>query len=134
MVRNSGILWNPNVQCRIQNSPPFVPIQSQINPFHAFQTHFFKIQSNMLLPSTPRSSSLIPSMKPILSSNVYQHEGVELNLGKGYRSENDQHTLLHKCLQRGVRNIVTIPLISSVGPHVLIPRNLSVLRSTKIIS
>jgi hypothetical protein len=42
----------------IHNTPPVVPVFSQMHPVHNFSPYFPNIQSNITLPSTPRSSAL----------------------------------------------------------------------------
>ena len=42
--------------CRIQKGSPIIPIPSRINPFPRIDTHFFKIHSNIVFPSTSRPS------------------------------------------------------------------------------
>jgi hypothetical protein len=61
------IVWNPVVHYRIYKRPTPIPFVSQINPVKASLVHFWKIQFNIILQSTPGSSKWFPSGLPTTS-------------------------------------------------------------------
>jgi hypothetical protein len=52
----SDILWNLKVYYRVRNSPPLVPVLSQIDPVHTTLSCLSKIYFNVVHPPTSWSS------------------------------------------------------------------------------
>ena len=75
------ILWKPEVHYNAHNSPPLVPVLSQINPVHALPSCSFSIYSNNILPLTDSCAKLSPNNSQNCSS-VYVH--LYTNLGQLY--------------------------------------------------
>jgi hypothetical protein len=77
------ILWNPKAHHRVHNSPPPVPILSQINPIHIPKPYFPKIRLVFLVVSSLQASQLkccmhispppswVPHAPPISSSLLW---------------------------------------------------------------
>ena len=66
----------PKVLRRVHNSPPRVPLLSQLNPVHALPTYFLMNHFNIILPYTPGiPSGLLPSDIPnkILQAPPLRH-------------------------------------------------------------
>ena len=53
---------NPKVHCRTHKRPPPVSILGQPNPVHIHTSHLLEIRSNIIRPSTPRSTQWSPSL------------------------------------------------------------------------
>jgi hypothetical protein len=57
-VKIPHLSWNLKVHYHIHKCPPLAFILSHMNPVHTFPHYFPNIHSNIILPSTPRSSDL----------------------------------------------------------------------------
>jgi hypothetical protein len=63
--------WNPKVHCRVHKSSPLVPLLSLTNPVHTLPIYILKIDSNIILPSTPGTSEWSLSFR--FSDQIFVH-------------------------------------------------------------
>ena len=118
-----NILWNLKVQYCIHKRAPPVPVQSQINPIHAFHLHFFNINFHIILPSMVRSSQqLFPSGFPTKTLYAYLSSPHTSHIPSPSHSSFD-------CLNkfwRGIHSVMKLfimqsPVTSSLqGPYIFL--------------
>jgi hypothetical protein len=65
------LLWNPKAHYRVHRNPPLVPILNQKQP-----PCFFKIHSNIILPSTSRCKVKVNVKLSLCFNWASRHEGV----------------------------------------------------------
>ena len=51
------LIWNPEIQCRINKGSQIIPILSRNYLILRIDTNLFNVYSNILLPSMPRPSN-----------------------------------------------------------------------------
>jgi hypothetical protein len=69
-IKNILSSWNPTVYHRVQESSPMDPMLSQLNPRRPIDLYLFKVQLNLILPPTPRSSLWSPILGPANQNTV----------------------------------------------------------------
>jgi hypothetical protein len=94
---------NPNVHYRIHKSPPPFPILSQTNPVHAPHPTSLKININMILPSTTRSSKW-----PLFLGFVHQNPVCTSPVPHTCHIPRPSHSCIHPAVLR-----LTIKLLTS---------------------
>lgn len=67
-----SVLQNQGIRYCLHNSPLFVLILSQINPFQGVIFYFWKVGLNIILPSMPSSSNFFSFFQVYLQNRCYQ--------------------------------------------------------------
>jgi hypothetical protein len=64
LSKNLTSLWNPKFHYRVYKSPPLEPMLIQPNPVGTIDPYLPKVQLNVILPPTPRSSQWSLAFRP----------------------------------------------------------------------
>ena len=62
LIKKFARFMAPKIHHRVENHPPLFPTLSQVNKFHALQSPSLNINFVIILPPTPRSSKMSPSL------------------------------------------------------------------------
>jgi len=101
------VSWNLKVHLCLHNSPPPVPILSQMNPVHASPYHFLKIHFNTNHPPTSRSAQSLSCSFSNRNPITHQHN-VRRRVNNSFLNHQIHYQFLLE--QKGEKNVCELSL------------------------